>query len=158
MRQIDLHNPGWISRNIGGVVLISPDLDIDLFQRQMDGLSEVPQPFVVFVSKKDKLLNISARLRGDADRERLGNVTDTNRIDGFPIEIIDTTAFSKTAESTHFVAGTSPALIAMLNDSRALNETFGPDQRGFEFLIPGEISNNLSATKVTLRPDSDELR
>ena len=79
-------------------------------------------------------------------------------MDDLPIEIIDTTAFSKNAESTHFVAGTSPALIAMLNDMQSLNETFGPDQRGFEFLIPTELTNNLGTTRVTLLPDPGSNR
>lgn len=149
LRQIDLHEPGWVGNNIGGVLLISPDLDIELFRRQMKSLSRVPQPFVVFVSGRDRLLNLSARLRGNADRERLGNISSIERIADLPIEIIDTTAFSKGAGSAHFVPASSPAFISMINDMQSLHDTFGPDPRGFEFLLPAGLIRQNSNARLT---------
>ena len=158
LRQIDLNNPGWAPRNIGGVLLISPDLDIELFRRQVKSLSSVPKPFVVFVSGKDKLLNISARLRGNSDGERLGNIGSIDKVADMPIEIIDATAFSDDAKSPHFVPGSSPALIAMINDMQSLNRTFAPDPSGFELFLPGEFVHNQGAARLTLLPNSDGLQ
>ena len=152
LRQIELRRPGWSEQNIGGVMLISPDLDIEVFRNQINSLAKVPKPFVVFVSERDSILNLSARLRGASDRERLGNISNIDKISDLPISIVDTTAFSKEAGSTHFVAATSPALLAMLNEAQTMQKTFGPESLNLASLLPGETIQGQSATKITLSP------
>jgi len=158
LRQIDHHNPGWIGRYVSGLLLISPDLDVELFHLQVKSLSDPPDPFVVFVSSKDSLLNISARLRGGTDRERLGNISSIDKVAGLPVSIVDTTAFSSNAESAHLVAGTSPALIAMINEARMLGAAFGPEAGALDFLVPGELIHQQGTTGITLLPISDSER
>ena len=97
MRQTELQEPGWAKRNIEGVVLISPDLDLDLFRSQMKRIDDPPDPFIVMVSQKDKILNISARLRGTDEGQRLGNISSVDSLEEFPISVIDTTAFNSDA-------------------------------------------------------------
>ena len=152
LRQIDQKRPGWVGNNIGGIVLISPDLDVDLFKRQMNGLTRVPKPFVVFVSKEDKVLIFSARIRNTKDRERLGNIKHVDQLAELPIDIIDTTAFSKGAGSSHLVAGTSPALISMISQARSLDVTFAPNQASIEHLITGAPGHRQGAVHITLLP------
>ncbi|MFT7594473.1 MAG: esterase/lipase superfamily enzyme [Paracoccaceae bacterium] len=152
LRGIELRRPGWSGKNIGGVMLISPDLDIEVFRSQIKSLSKVPQPFVVFVSEHDGILNLSARLRGTGDRERLGNISSTDEIADLPISIIDTTAFANEAGSSHFVAATSPTLVAMLNDAQTMRKTFGPEKLRLASLLPGEIVHLQGVTKITLSP------
>ncbi len=152
LRQIDLRRPGWSAKNIGGVILIAPDLDIEVFRSQLRSLAKVPQPFVVFVSKMDTWLSLSARLRGDRNRERLGNIRNIDKIADLPISIVDTTAFSRGAGSAHFVAATSPALLAMLRDAQSLRATFGVERLKFENLFPGSRLKRHGATRITLRP------
>lgn len=158
IRQIDIKNPGWVARNLGGVILVSPDLDVQVFRTQMNRLAKVPKPFVVFVSEKDKALNISSRLRGNHDSQRLGNISSIELIRDLPIEVVDTTAFAKNAGSTHFIPATSPALLAMLSDARALNRTFGPDRPSIELLLTGVDLQNEGATEVVLAQNRDDPR
>lgn len=136
LRQSEIRQPGWANRSLSGVVLLSPDLDVDLFKSQMRSLSEIPQPFLVVVSEKDKALNISGRLRGNSDAERLGNISSIESVSELPISVVDTTAFAGDAESSHLVAGTSPTLIAMLQSVHAMNSTFDGDPNGLGFLLP----------------------
>nr|WP_237212542.1 alpha/beta fold hydrolase [Ruegeria lacuscaerulensis] len=151
MRQAELQEPGWANRNIEGVVLISPDLDVDLFRSQMERIKNPPEPFVVMVSQKDKILNISSRLRGTAEGERLGNISSIDTLEEFPINVIDTTAFSSDAGSSHFVAATSPALLAILSSVRRVSNTFGPDERpGIDVLVPPSQRNPDGATEIIL--------
>nr|WP_255732792.1 alpha/beta fold hydrolase [Ruegeria sp. Ofav3-42] len=151
MRQAELQEPGWSNRNIEGVVLISPDLDVDLFRSQMRRIKNPPDPFVVMVSQKDKILNISARLRGTDEGERLGNISSIETLEEFPINVIDTTAFSSDAQSSHFVAATSPALLAILSSVRRVSNTFGPDERpGIDILVPPSQRNPDGATEIIL--------
>lgn len=158
LRQIDIRDPGWAARNLGGVILISPDLDIEVFRSQMKSLSQVPQPFVVFVSEKDKVLNISSRLRGTYNPQRLGNISNINRIQDLPVTVINTTAFSKTAGSAHFIPATSPALLQMVNSAQRMNDTFGPDASPIEALLAGVDTGVSSAQELVLRPTTDGPR
>ena len=34
LRQMEIRSPAWAQRNLGGVVLVSPDLDVDVFRQQ----------------------------------------------------------------------------------------------------------------------------
>lgn len=151
MRQTELQQPGWANKNIEGVILISPDLDVDLFRSQMERIKNPPDPFVVMVSQKDKILNISALLRGTSEGERLGNISSVDALAKFPINVIDTTAFNADAESSHFVAATSPALLAILNSIRRVSSTFGDDGRpGIDVLVPRNQRNPDGATEIIL--------
>lgn len=152
LRQIEIKSPNWSSRNLGGVILMSPDLDVDVFRSQMERFGKVPQPFLVFVSRKDTILNISRRIRGTHSRERLGNISALDMVSDLPIEIIDTTAYADEAESGHFVAATSPALLSLLNAASETADAFQRDRDSFvlnEFL-PGPIIQDGAVTKISL--------
>ena len=138
LRQADMRRPGWAARTLnGGVMLISPDLDVDLFESQMADLKVVPQPFALMVSEKDRILNISGRLRGTSQGERLGNIKSADRLQSWPIEIIDLTAFNADAASGHFVAATSPSLLAVLKSAGDISRVFGPvDPSLLEQILP----------------------
>lgn len=151
LRQIDINSPGWPAKSLGGVVLISPDLDVEVFRSQMSRISQIPQPFVIFVSQKDKVLNLSARLRGTLQQDRLGTIDNIARVSDLPIEIIDTTAFSKNAGSGHFIPATSPALIALLLRATSVSSTFGEENINLTNVLTGRPSPG-RATKIQLLP------
>ena len=137
LRQIDIDSPGWPARNLAGVVLISPDLDVEVFRSQMQRISRVPEPFLIFVSHKDKVLNLSARLRGTSQQDRLGNIQNSEMVADLPVQVIDTTAFSDGAESSHFVPATSPALIALIRKAASINTTFRDEQITITSVLTG---------------------
>ncbi|APG48776.1 alpha/beta hydrolase [Phaeobacter porticola] len=139
MRQIEIKNPGWSNDNLGAVILMSPDLDVEVFRSQMRRIDPVPQPFVVMVSRKDNVLNLSQRLRGTHNRGRLGNLKSLDDVAELPIEVVDTTAYADTAESGHFVAATSPAVLSILNAARQTAQTFDRDALSIQRLFPGRI-------------------
>lgn len=152
LRQIDIRQPGSAAQLVDGVILISPDLDIEVFHGQMGRMKKVPEPFVVFVSKKDKMLNISSMLRGKG-RVRLGNIDNVDKIDDLPIEIVDTTAFSDDAASSHFVAATSPALIALLSQPQAINRTFYSEDLSLNsFVRDHTVAGGGTAKHLVLEP------
>jgi esterase/lipase superfamily enzyme len=150
LRQIELEQPGWAGRALGGVVLISPDLDPQVFRQQITRLDPIPEPFVLFVSGQDRALSLSGFLRGNENR--LGSIQNLDGLADLPIEIIDTTAFSKGAESSHFIPATSPALIAMLGDARRMSGTFGTESRGIDALLSQAMSPGGSASRIVLSP------
>lgn len=150
LRQMEIATPGWAKRALGGVVLVSPDLDIDLFKTQADRLAGLPQPFAIFVSSRDRALQLSARLNGS--RRRLGNLTDPEELAAYPVTLIDVSEFAQSTGTRHFTVGTSPLLIALLSNSAAVNEAFGQDRAGRSGLLPGTVITAQNATQLILSP------
>ena len=150
LRQIDISDPGWSARNLSGVVLISPDLDVEVFRSQMRRMAKVPQPFYVITSGRDPALSLSALLRGTVKRERLGNIRSAEAVADLPISIVDTTEFSKTAASPHFIPATSPALIAIFRRVRDVAETFAPERALMDNPLPVTIIRRKKATEIRL--------
>ena len=151
LRQMEFKAPGWPGRELGGVVLISPDLDVDVFRQQMRAMKEnVPQPFIVFASQKDTILNISARLRGSNPETRLGRIANLDDLSEFPIEVIDTTALSENAGSGHFIPATSPVLVSMLGQARQLERNLGSGTPSLGDFLAGRPDRRGQARRIQL--------
>ncbi|MEO0937373.1 MAG: alpha/beta fold hydrolase [Pseudomonadota bacterium] len=150
LRQIELARPGWVARNIDGVILMSPDLDVDVFRQVMRGFSAVPEQFIIIVSGRDQALRLSARLRGD--EVRVGNLTDVTPLANLPVQIIDLSNFNDPRSANHLTAVSSPAVLSILNAAQDINRGFaGGEQREFEAL-PGQRLILRNATKIILFP------
>ena len=150
LRQIEIATPGWSRRALGGAILISPDLDIDLFKMQANRFAALPEPFAIFVSSRDRALQLSVRLNGS--RKRLGSLTDPQELADYPVTLIDVSEFAKRGGTRHFTVGTSPLLIALLSKSDALNDAFGRDQAGRAGLLAGTVITAKNATQLILSP------
>lgn len=129
LRQMALANGGRLHPKIGGVVLISPDVDIDVFNNQLEAIQKLPKQFVIFVSRKDKALEISNFLTGD--NGRVGNNVDTNKIKRAGITLFDVTDFDGGDDLHHFTTVTSPSLVALLKG-------MSRDKREDMFKKPGQ--------------------
>jgi esterase/lipase superfamily enzyme len=148
LRQGVIRNGQGAKTRLGGVILISPDLDVDLFRSQAATMGGLPEPFLIFGSDRDRVLNLSARLTGEP--ERLGNLTDLSRVADLNVTYLDTGAFATGAG--HFTLGNSPALIGLMDRLGELDRAFGSDQRGRVGLLPGVVLTVQSATKIILAP------
>lgn len=126
LRQMAIAGDRRTLDRIGAVVLLSPDIDVGLFRMQAKAIGKLPQPFIIFTSGKDKALNLSALI--SAEPVRLGSLTDARPLADLPVTLVDTGAFS--TGSGHFNVATSPALMRILNQARALNDVFSSDVRG----------------------------
>lgn len=150
LRQIELADPGWTKRNVSGVVLMSPDLDVDVFRAQMRAFGGVPDAFVIFVSERDLVLRFSARLRGD--EVRLGNLTDPEPLADLPVQIVDISAFSDRKSGNHFITAGSPALMAVIRGARDLDRGFAQARPSGALILPGTRRVLQSATQIELLP------
>ena len=134
-RQIEIEEPGWLSRNVTGVILMSPDINVDVFRSQFAKIKKAPEPFVVFVSRKDAILRLSSRLRGE--KTQLGNIQNANDVSDLPITVLDVSEFSDRKSGNHFVVAGSPALIQLLRRSSDLDREFLRGRPGSVLTIPG---------------------
>jgi len=109
LRQLDIGQPGWAVKNLFGVALIVPDIDIDVFNSQLAKLQSLPQPFLLFVSERDAALRLSGLISGRPSR--LGNDSDIAALADHPILVFDISAFGDDRNTDHFAIATSPALL-----------------------------------------------
>lgn len=154
LRQIEIGAPGTVPRIVNGVILISPDIDVDVFHSQARRISKLPQPFVIFVSKKDKALFLSALISGRD--HRLGNILSAEAVADLDVMVIDVTSFS--SGDGHFTPGTSPALIRMLSGAAEIDQAFRGGAARNIGLLPGVLVSVRNATELVLSPLSPATR
>ena len=149
LRQIAIAGDRRTLDRIGGVVLISPDIDVDLFRRQAARIGELPQPFVIFTSARDRALALSARLAGEG--ARLGNLPDATPLADLEVTLFDVSAFSD-GRGTHFVPAESPAFLQLIGRVGDLDSALALERAGRTGLLPGVVLTVQNATQVILSP------
>lgn len=148
LRQIAMKRKTGLLNSLAGVVLMSPDIDINVFRSQAKGMGKLPQPFVVMSSPHDKALTISAVVSRDTNR--LGNVTDVKELEGLEVMLVDVGAFN--VGDGHFNAATSPALIQLLGKAKDIDTALASDARSRVGLLPGAVLSVQGATQIILSP------
>ncbi|MFZ1470911.1 MAG: alpha/beta fold hydrolase [Paracoccaceae bacterium] len=148
LRQASIRGDTAVLKALSGVILISPDLDVDLFRAQAHAMGGLPQPFLIFGNRRDSVLGISSRLAGNPDR--LGNLKDLSSIADLEVTYLDTTAFDVGAG--HFNVGTSPALIQLLGGIANLDAAFRAEAAARVGVLPGVVLTVQNATAVILAP------
>ncbi|WP_415182373.1 alpha/beta hydrolase [Phaeovulum sp.] len=148
LRQMALTGNTRVPARLGGVVLISPDLDVDLFRAQARTIGHLPQPFVIFTSQRDRALRLAARLSGET--ERLGNLDNVDRLADLQVTMVEVGAYS--VGDGHFTVGRSPALIALMGQTGALAAALDSDQSTRAGLLPGVVLTVHQATQIVLAP------
>lgn len=133
---------------VAGVILISPDLDLDVFRSQAKDIGELPQPFVVFGSSRDRILGISATISGTG--ERLGNLDGVDKISDLKVMYLDTAAYN--TGTGHLNLGENPALLSLFAGLLGIDEAFRADARARVGLLPGLVLTVRNATEVILIP------
>lgn len=118
---------------LGGVVLLSPDIEIDVFRRQAIPLIERGVPITVVVSTRDRALRASALIRGE--RDRVGSVHSTEELGVPGVTVIDISDVTDPGFTDHFAVATSPELLAFLRSLHgqglsALDQEVGPLEAG----------------------------
>ncbi|MEC5292727.1 alpha/beta fold hydrolase [Aurantimonas sp. C2-6-R+9] len=76
LRQLRLTGQDAIIERLNGVVLAAPDIDVDVFRRQMDIIGPLDPPMTLLVSKDDRALMVSSRIAGSRDRIGTRDVND----------------------------------------------------------------------------------
>lgn len=148
LRQMALQGKSRTLAKISMVILISPDIDVDVFRSQMAAIPKPPQPFVIFGSPQDRALQLSARITGM--RERLGNLSSTKQIDDLPVVYLDVAAFKD--GSNHFALATSPDLLAIIQQLSNAAGWLESDRRRTDNPITGILLRTQDATRIILSP------
>jgi len=148
LRQIALRGDRALMRRIGGVVLISPDMDVDVFRMTAKVIGDLPEPFVIFGSPRDSVLRLSSFITGQ--QGRLGALEDVTKLADLDVTYLDVAAFRDGTQ--HFTAGTSPGLISLIGRIEEINTAFRGDASVRPGLLPGVVITFRRATRIILRP------
>jgi esterase/lipase superfamily enzyme len=148
LRQMAIRGDSATLDRVAGVILIAPDLDVDVFRSQARDMGKLPQPFVVFGSSRDRVLGLSALIAGDP--ERLGRMKDVSRIADLEVIYLDTAAYN--TGSGHLNLGENPALLRLFGGLIGIDEAFKNDARSRVGLLPGLVLTVRNATEVVLAP------
>ncbi len=150
LRQIALRGDRGLMNRIDGVVLISPDIDVDVFRMTAKVIGTLPEPFIIFGSPRDGVLRLSGFITGQ--QGRLGALEDVSRLADLDVTYLDVAAFRD--GTGHFTAGTSPGLIRVLGRIEDVNAAFRGDAAARTGLLPGVVRTVRRATRVILSPVS----
>ena len=152
MLQMDQRAPGSLPDMIDSLVMMSPDIDVDLSVTQLSAISQLPEPFIVFTSEEDKALRASERLTGR--HPRLGLNPDVRRFRDIDITFLDVTAFNDpdAGDFGHLTVGSSPALIELIPKLREAAASLDADIASNPGLLSGTVQSVRRATEVVLTP------
>ncbi|WP_412551328.1 alpha/beta hydrolase [Shimia sp. MIT910701] len=128
LRQIEHKEPGWTARNIDALALISPDMPVDLFLRNLEPFDALPDSTVILTSTEDNALRLSSRINRSS--QRLGQLSNPDVLADLPVIVFDVSSFAD-GSSNHMTFAESPALIALLRDARSFDELLAPDDPNF---------------------------
>lgn len=150
LRTLALQGRQDILDRLSGVILIAPDIDVDVFRAQAAVMKRLPQPFIIFTSGGDRALRLSARISGESNR--LGTLDDIAPLETLPITVLDVTEFEGDSGTTHFVPGSSPQLIRILGQLNNVDAAFQRDAPARAGLLPGTVLTVQNATRIILSP------
>lgn len=148
LRQAAIRGNSAALDRLAGVILISPDIDVELFRMQARAMGDLPQPFLIVGSDRDKMLGLSARLTGQT--ERLGSLSDVSRVADLKVTFMDVSEFSQGAG--HFTLGDSPALIRLIDSVGQIEGAFEADRARRIGLVSGVVMTVQNATQIVLTP------
>lgn len=126
LREIALSGDRHLLNRISGVVLMSPDIDPDVFDRQAEVIGKLPQPFLIFITKADRALTVSGFITGR--KPRLGMIDTVDKVQRPDVQVFDFSTLADGSGLNHFVPVTSPAAIGLLREILAES---GPQSSDF---------------------------
>jgi len=150
LRQLRLTGNTAVLDRLGGVILLSPDLDLDVFRAQAERIGELPQPFLILSSRRDRVLAVSARITGQP--ERLGTISSVETLADLNVTLIDLSQVNGGDTFNHATAVTSPVVIRMLTEAVGIGRAFDQSGAARPGLIPGTVLTVRNATQIILAP------
>lgn len=114
---------GRYLKRLSGVVLAAPDIDIDAFQSQVLDIGDLPQPFLVLVSHRDRALGISRRIAGG--HPRVGSGSDIPFLQEKNIIVLDA---SDLDGGSHGVFASSQTLISLVSKGGLMRHLIEGDE------------------------------
>jgi esterase/lipase superfamily enzyme len=170
LRQMSIRDRG-LSPKIRDVMMAAPDIDIDVFRRQIAEIDSGPRPayFTLFVSRDDRALGISSFLARDSTRlgaldptqEPYRSILEKGRVQVVDLTHIDSTDFTNHSKfASGEVVGAIGERLAQgqtLNEAKAgLIESLGSFTGGAVGVAAGVATGAVAAPSEIFDPTRNE--
>ena len=132
------------------IVMLAPDIDVDIFRERMHEIGYRGIPIYIFASSGDQALQLSARLHGGG--ARIGMITDPSALSDLPVTVIDVTAVKGNDAYGHSTVQTSPLMTALFNGLEDLGPKTVSDAVADPSVIEASVDAVGHATAIALRP------
>lgn len=135
LRDLALRN-GRVPAKISSVILASPDLDVDVFERQMEELGPKRPHVAIFVDRHDKALGLSGRLAGRVTRVGAMDMSDPayqERLgQGSNIVVLDLTALKAGDALQHSHFATTPEVVQLFGQKMMDGQRMDENTEGLD--------------------------
>lgn len=146
LRDLAISGQGRYLKRLSGVILAAPDIDLDVFQSQVEDIGAVPRPFTIIVSRRDRALGISRRIAGG--HPRVGSGSDIALLQAKDIAVLDV---SELSGGSHSVFASSETLMNLASNSALMRSVLeGDDATTSETVLAGGASVIEGATSLVI--------
>jgi esterase/lipase superfamily enzyme len=124
LRQLAIAGNRDLGGKLGYVVLASPDIDVDIFRKQMERYGKPDRPFVVLLSNDDKALRISSLIAGK--EARVGDYSNAKELASLGVTVVDLSATAGGDKLNHAKFADNPVLVQLLGERLRMPESLEP--------------------------------
>lgn len=125
LRQAKIRGNPSFNGKLGYVMLAAPDIDIDVFRRQVLTYGRFPNPATIFTSNDDKALDLSKFVWQSEERAGSFEVTDPSmlaKLKALNITVIDLSDVKSSDKLNHSKFADSPAIVQMIGNRLAMDQ------------------------------------
>lgn len=151
LRQLRLTGRNGLFNKLEGVILLSPDIDLDVFKADLGRIGRMQNKLFVFSGSDDAVQKMFAPVWGD--KQRLGLMRDFSALEDFDVTFIDPGASGDNGESNHLAIVGSPTYIDVVRRMSGSDLIrFAKDAAAGK--VPGSQTENYGRTKRVILPKS----
>jgi esterase/lipase superfamily enzyme len=114
LRQLAITGDRDLGGKLGYVILASPDIDVDVFKKQMIRYGKPDKPFAILLSGDDRALKLSSLISGD--KPRVGDYSNAADLASYGVVVVDLTKTKSGDRLNHAKFADNPILVQLLGD------------------------------------------
>jgi esterase/lipase superfamily enzyme len=114
LRQLAITGDRDLGDKLGYVILASPDIDVDVFKKQMIRYGKPDKPFAILLSGDDRALRLSSLISGD--KPRVGDYGDAADLASYGVSVVDLSKTKGGDRLNHAKFADNPFLVQLLGD------------------------------------------
>ncbi len=137
LRDLAISGGSRYLERLSGVILAAPDIDADVFESQVTDIGNLPDPFTIIVSRRDRALGIARRIAGG--HPRVGSGTEIASLQERAIIVLDV---SDLDGGSHGVFASSNTLMKLVGNNALMRALIRDEQSATS---PGALAEGASA-------------
>lgn len=114
LRQLAITGDRDLGGKLGYVILASPDIDVDVFKKQMIRYGKPDKPFAILLSGDDRALKLSSIISGD--KPRVGDYGNAADLASYGVSVVDLTQAKGGDRLNHAKFADNPIMVQLLGD------------------------------------------